>query len=226
MKKINLVLCAAAIACTAFFASCKNNAAETPKWKLNNEQTKVLNEYSVSGTATKVVAGRTVNASGVASTTDLTTTTNYVFSSGYANVSWVDNSNWDGNYSNQNGYNVVFDNVKGYSWNTTQVGTGTPTGTAPTTPTIASTSIPAFRFYKVGSKFYYEASLESTSSNTAKSLVEVKGFTAEDLEAGKDINISITFSDVKNNNNYQSTTAQNSDKTTTTWTYSIALKAK
>ena len=231
MKKINLVLCAAAIACTAFFASCKNNAAETPKWKLQNEQTTVLNEYSVSGTITTVTANKTVSAAGVASTTDTTTTVNQIISSGYAEITWTDNSNWDGNYSNQNGYNVKFETVKGYQWSSTQVGTGTPTGTAPNTPNIASTSIPTLTFYKVGSKFYYEASLASTDTTstntvTAKSLVEVKSFTAEDIEAGKDLTISFSYSDVKNNNNYQATTALNSDKTTTTVTYNLVLKAK
>lgn len=231
MKKINLVLCAAAIACTAFFASCKNGAAETPKWKLGNEKTVAIHDYSVSGTITTQTANKTVNTAGTASTTDLTNTSTKVITSGYATLSWSDNANWDGNYSNQYGYDVVFNNVKGYTWTQSQVGTGTPVGTAPTTPSITSTTIGTLTFYKVGSKFYIQRSLASTDSTTtdtvnATSLVEVKSFTAEDLEAGKDINISFSYSDVKNNNNYQATTALNSDKTTTTVTYNLVLKAK
>ena len=61
MKKINLILCAAAVACVGFFVSCSNGATEITFVN----QTTTKNLYSVTGSVTTIEADKTVT-SGVA----------------------------------------------------------------------------------------------------------------------------------------------------------------
>lgn len=214
MKKINLVLCAAAVACAAFFVSCKNEA-ETPEITFVN-QTTTQNKYSVTGTYTEVVADATVNAAGTASTTDPTVTTKTTVSSGYANVRWTEDKTYTGNESYSR-YSINFYGVNGTE-NTQRKSGTTVTQEFATELTVQPLVIDGIALYKIGENFYYET----------EDGQYIKATVGEGFESGEDFKLSLTWSEVVDNLGWVTTDAtvsKASDKTKTTYTYDLSFKA-
>ncbi len=208
MKKINLILCAAAVACAGFFVSCSNGA---PEITFVN-QTSTKNYYSVTGSLTTIEADKTVT-SGVAGTSDTTTTVVDTITKGYATITWTENAKDDGNMGSK--YTISFDNLKGTNDNT-QVVTGTTTTTAfNTNPTEGSLSEDNIELYKIDDAFFF-------MNVTEGQFVKVS---ADNLESGDDFTLSFEYSNVDDNMGTRLTTNTNVNTTTTTYKYELKFAA-
>jgi len=210
MKKINLILCACALAGSAFFASCKNNAQE-----INFvTSTSYENRYTISGTYQTVSADNYVSEAGVASTTNETRTNIYNISSGYARIYWTDSEAIkEGNYTTWYGVNIG--NVRGTHQSKTD--TGSVAGTlAPANPTEESIPLYWLQFYKIDDEFFYR-----TNDGEA---VQVK--VTGDLESGEDFSIVLEYKETVDNTGTIAATSKEVNETTTTTTYKIDFKAQ
>ena len=206
MKKINLILCAAAVTCAAFFVSCSNSASE---YTFVNETT-TRNLYSVTGTYTKIEADSTVT-SGVAGTADETETTVKTITKGYATISWTDSETLKGNVSNE--YTISFDGLKGTTQSKTDVGTTAGT-LAPANPTEGSLNLSSISLRKIDDVFCV-----FTEDGQA---VKVS---ADNLESGEDFTLTIEYSEVEDNLGYRLTTNTDVDTTKTTKKYDLKFVA-
>lgn len=204
MKKINLILCAAAVACAGFFVSCSNGA---PEITFVNETT-TKNLYSVTGSVTTIEADKTVT-SGVAATDDETDTTVETITKGYATISWNEYTSDEGNMSRA--YTISFEGLKGTSQSKTDVGSTAGTF-APATPTEGSLTVGNITLYKIDDAFFY-------ISDSEGKYVKVS---ADNLESGEDFTLSLEYSIVEDNLGEVLTT--NTDVDTTTYTYKYELK--
>jgi len=206
MKKINLILCAAAVACAGFFVSCSNGATEITFVN----QTTTKNLYSVTGTITETWANKTVT-SGVAGTSDRTTTIVDTITKGYATITWTDYAKDDGNMGSK--YTISFEDLKGTDDNT-QVVTGTTTTTAfDTNPTEGSLWENSIELYKIDDAFFY---MDKNYGQFVKA-------SADNLESGDDFTLTLEYSEVRDNMPDDRLTT-NTDVNTTTTTYKYELK--
>ena len=218
MKKINLVLCAAAIACTAFFASCDNGAKTYVDVTYENYE----NTYDlVSFTEVVKVSDAETDAAGNAvAHTDTTTTSVFTADSKSAKdsvtISWKDSEVVDG----FTGYSLeITKNVEGKGKSKTNDGDFS----AETDMDVDSISfpgytrddngnwIPNFDFYKQDDKYY----IKGRSGNI--------NLVSGDLE--KDTTISFTDVVVQDRSGIKTKDAKDKYIRTTTTTYTIVLKA-
>lgn len=209
MKKINLILCACALAGSAFFASCKNNAQEINFVTTTSYE----NRYTISGTYQTVSADNYVSEAGVASTTNETTTTIKTLTSGYATISWTDSEVLEGNVSNE--YSVDFTNERGTTQSKTDVGSVAGT-LAPANPEEGYAPIPNLTLSKIDGEFFYR----TDDSELVKATV------TGDLESGEDFSIVLEYKETVDNTGTIAATSKEVNETTTTRTYKIDFKAQ
>jgi hypothetical protein len=225
MKKINLVLCAAAIACTAFFASCDNGAKTYVDVTYENYE----NTYDlVSFTEVVKVSDAETDAAGNAVThNDITTTDVFTADTKSAKntvtISWKDSEVVDGFTS----YNLKLNGgVTGKAKSKTNDGdfsaeVDTNTDDAEITgydsyddnlgTTVRVSSPRTWEFYKQDDKYY----IKGDSGNI--------NLVSGDLE--KDTTISFTDVVVQDRSGIKTKDAKDKYIRTTTTTYTIVLKA-
>ena len=210
MKKITLVLCAAAIACTAFFTSCDNGA----KTYTDVTYEDYKNTYDlVSFTKVVKVSETETNAAGTAVAHDDTTTTS-VFTAdaksakSKVTISWRDSEVVDGFVP----YTITINgNVEGKGKSKTNDGDFTSeVDTDTNTEYITSGGWASWSLYKQDDKYYIKSN---------GNLREVTG------DPEKDTTISYTDVSVSDLAGWKDSDAKNKDIRTTTTTYTIVLKA-
>lgn len=225
MKKINLVLCAAAIACTAFFASCDNGAKTYVDVTYENYE----NTYDlVSFTKVVKVSDAETDASGNAVThNDITTTDVFTADTksakNSATISWTESEVVDGfitynlklkstiagkakSKTNDGDFSAEVDT------NTDNVGiTGTEVYNTGSGTSYILPSDKTWNFYKQDDKYY----IKGDSGNI--------NLVSGDLE--KDTTISFTDVVVQDRSGIKTKDAKDKYIRTTTTTYTIVLKA-
>ncbi|WP_022933548.1 hypothetical protein [Treponema bryantii] len=211
MKKINLVLCAAAIACTAFFASCDNGAKTYVDVTYENYE----NTYDlVSFTEVVKVSDAETDASGNAVThNDITTTGVFTADTksakNSATISWKDSEVVDGFTS----YSLKINkNVEGKGKSKTNDGDfSAEVDTNTNNEGITEANTKTWTFYKQDDKYY----IKGASGNI--------NLVSGDLE--KDTTISFTDVVVQDRSGIKTKDAKDKYIRTTTTTYTIVLKA-
>ena len=210
MKKINLILCALALVGTAYFASCSNDSVAPTIDFVTSNTTK--NYYSVGGTYITVAQDSTVDASGVAGTSDAKVTTKKQITKGFATITWNESKQWDGNISQA--YTISFNGLKGYQVSQTYSGATLVSDYPSTNPDPTTQTLDTIYLYKIGEDFYYE----SDDGEYVKA-------SAAELESGEDFTLSFSYSIVDDNAGVLASDSKVVDKTTTTYTYSLSFKA-
>jgi len=215
MKKINLVLCAAAIACTAFFTSCDNGA----KTYTDVTYEDYKNTYDlVSFTKVVTTSETETNAAGTAVTHDDTTAT-YVWTADAKSakntvaISWRDSEVVDGFISYT--INIATDDLNPIDGKEKhKTGNGDFSAEADYTSEEAgvtnSIGRASWTLYKQNDKYYIKSN---------GNLCEVTG------DPEKDTTISYTDVSVSDLAGWKDSDAKNKDIRTTTTTYTIVLKA-
>ncbi len=229
MKKITLVLCAAAIACTAFFTSCDNGAKTyTDVTYEEYENTYDLVSFTE---VTKITEDKT-DAAGNAVTVDPSTTTN-VFTAdaksgkNKVKILWTDSEVVDGfvNYKL-----IITDNVTGKGKSKTNDGEFTAeidisTGSTSSNPYNLGLTTETYNSDD-WSVYYYPCKVWNFYKQDGKYYIATAdGYTLVTGDPEKDTTISFTDVSVTDNVGWKANDAKNKDIVTTTTTYTIVLKA-
>lgn len=219
MKKLNVILCACAIAIVGLSVSCKNEPEERKNVGYKNYQ----NSYTISGTVTVAINDKVCDADGTVGSNDTETTTISV-EKGLSNIYWTTSKTYS---TNGIEYAIYFNSVQGKysSESVDKDGNKTPGAEKENISNLPPyISMPSrITLCKIGKKYYLAEDMTGDDDYLPVS----DGFECADLDSGNDFTLS--FSYVEKENNLANPIAVDSkaeNTTTTTTTYNIKFTAK
>ncbi|MBO4628495.1 MAG: hypothetical protein J5687_00955 [Treponema sp.] len=204
MKKLNLILCACAIAVMGLSVSCKNDLAERKDVSYKSYEY----VYTVSGTITTHTVYYECNPAGDVTSNDTFDETNTI-DSATAVISWSDSKVVS---TNGTEYEVEITKAKGKTKDVAKDKDGNELYNAENEYENENQDL---TFYKIGKKFYMQ-----TSSGYSEPI-------DADFPKGKDFTLSFTVTTKTNNDNsFIPKDSKEEDSTTSTVTYNLSFKAK